>query len=118
MGKILLEGMDFYSFHGVYPEERKIGGHYKIDLTLEFYFGKVLKSDDLADTIDYSSVYRVVEEEMKIPSKLIEHLAARIIDRIMEKFETIQNISIKLSKINPPMKAKLEAVSVLLEKER
>lgn len=118
MGKILLEGLEFYAYHGFYPEERKIGGQYKIDLTLEFTFGKVLKSDNLSDTIDYGEVCRVVDEEMKIPSKLIEHLAARIIDRVMVEFESINNIQIKLSKMNPPVKVQMLAVSVELEKER
>jgi dihydroneopterin aldolase len=118
MGKIVLEGIEFFAFHGNYPEERQIGGRYRVDLTLDCPIEKASKTDILEETIDYSQVYNAIAEEMKIPSKLIEHLAGRILDRIMSDFTDIAKASIKVSKMNPPVKARIEAVSVVLEKQR
>jgi 7,8-dihydroneopterin aldolase/epimerase/oxygenase len=118
MGKIMLEGMEFYAYHGVYAEEQKIGGTYRVDLSIEFNFDKALTSDNISETIDYGSIYAIIEAEMKKTSKLIEHLASRIVNRILNEFIEIKSIEIKLSKLNPPVKARMNAVSVVIKKDR
>lgn len=107
--------MRFYAFHGVFEEEQKIGTKYKVELD---YYGDFLlasKADTLDQTVDYSKVYSIVEAEMKISSKLIEHVAYRIINRIKDEFPLIKKVHIKLSKLKPPIEGELDAVSVELE---
>ena len=60
-------------------------------------------------------MYLLVEQEMKIPSKLIEHVGQRIVDALYENFSSIQFIRLKISKLNPPIKATIEKVSIVIE---
>jgi dihydroneopterin aldolase len=118
MGKILLEEIEFYAYHGVYSEEQKIGGKYLIDIELEVNLDAPSKTDDLEDTIDYSLVYHVLKEEMDVPSRLIEHVAGRILEALFQKFEGLDHVKIKLTKVKPPIEAQVKSVSVVLEERR
>ena len=70
--KIELEKMRFYAYHGVMPQETKVGNDFVVDLILTAPLEQAVKSDELDDTINYAAVYAVVKEQMDIPSKLIE----------------------------------------------
>lgn len=118
MGKIFIDGLEFYAFHGYFDEEQKIGGKYIVNVELGTNFDKAAQNDDLQGTINYADVAQVVEEEIHIKSKLIEHVAGRIINRLFEEFHEVKSIKVKVSKINPPLGLKLNSVSVELEKVR
>lgn len=115
MRKIELHDMMFHSFHGVSEEERKTGGEYIVSVTMEVDFSAAEESDQLDDTLDYEGVYNVVREEMEIPSKLIEHVAGRIIKRLRKEFSKIQTIEIRLTKLNPPVEEMTGSASVILK---
>jgi dihydroneopterin aldolase len=118
MGKIVLEGLEFYAFHGYFPEEQKIGCTYIIDLELHTDFSEAAKNDTIENTINYSEVCFVVKQEMQINSKLIENLANRILLRLLNDFTLLDGAIIKISKINPPVGCKIKSASVVLEKRR
>lgn len=118
MGRILIDGLEFYAFHGYFKEEQKIGGKYIVDVELSTDFSNAVNNDKLDDTINYAEVVGIIGEEMKISSKLIEHVAGRIIKRIMNEFIAIDYIRLKVVKVNPPIPVKLKSVSVVLEKYR
>ena len=111
---ILLENIIFYAYHGVLPQERRVGNEYIVNLKINLDLSKAAESDVLEDTISYADVYEDVKAEMQIPSKLLENAAYRIIKRLKRKYKQIQNIEIKLSKRNPPMGAQLDCASVVL----
>lgn len=115
MGKIILEKMEFYAYHGFYSEENKIGCKYSIDLEIETDLSLAGKSDMLTETINYEVLYKIVSDEMKTPSKLIEHVAERILSKIRENFVSVKSGQIRLSKINPPLGGNIDRVSVVLE---
>ncbi len=112
MGKIMLEGMEFYAFHGFHPEERKIGNKYSVDLELEVDFNKAVDTDDLKETIDYEMIYAEVNKVMGKPSKLLEHVAGEIIQGVRSKFPQTKRITAKVSKFNPPIKGVCHKASV------
>lgn len=118
MGKIFINGLEFYAFHGYFEEEQKIGGKYLVDIELETDFFLASTQDKLEGTINYAEVANEVNEVMKVKSKLIEHVAERIIEKLLNKFANVEFIKVKLSKLNPPMGYKLKSVSVELEKTR
>ena len=118
MGKIILEDLEFYAYHGLFEEEQKIGANYLIDLELSLDFSIAAASDDLVGTVDYGAVYEVVEEEMKKSSKLIEHVAARIVTMLFVSFKKIEHVKIKLTKVKPPIKGDVKRVSVVIERGR
>ncbi len=117
MGKIVLEGIEVYAYQGYYPEEQVIGGKYRIDLELECDLFSAEESDSLSDTINYEELFSIVHEEMKIPSKLLEHIGHRIIDRIAKYAVTAKHVRIKISKMHPPLPRIMDKVSIILEKD-
>lgn len=117
MDQISIENMEFYAFHGHYHEEQIVGSKFLVNLTIEADLDKASVSDALKDTINYQAVYRVVKEEMETKSKLLESIAKRIIDSIYTHFEEIQKVTVKISKINPPIGGgRIEKVSVTLSR--
>ena len=114
METILIEGIKLYAYHGCMQEEAAIGGHYIVDVSIVADLKKASSSDRLNDTIDYVSVFEVVKKEMAIPSKLIEHVAKRILDRLKKKFPETGSIAVKVTKLNPPINGEVEKVSVIL----
>ena len=114
MGKILLEGMEFFAYHGVYLEEREKGQNFSIDLEILADYSKACHSDKLEDAIDYVEIYELVKAEMEIPSSLLENVAQRIIDSIRKNFEQIEAITVKITKLNPPISGKLKGISIEL----
>ena len=113
MGKILLEGLDFFAYHGYFAEEQKIGNRYTVTLQVEVDFNKAAENDELKETIDYSDLYTIVKLEMNTPSKLMEHIARNIIISIYKQYKKELNIEIKISKHNPSIGG-LSAVSSVI----
>ena len=116
MSIISLHGMEFFAYHGCFAEEQVIGTKFVVDLTLEADTSKAETSDDLAKTVNYQMVYKSVKEEMQIKSKLLEHVARRILDRIFRDFPAVSHAELKISKLNPPIGGKVHSVSVRLER--
>lgn len=116
--KILLENIKIYAFHGVLPEEKRIGNYFIINAEVHADLWKASETDDLADTVNYAEINEIIHAEMKIPSQLLEHVAGRIIKKILGKFPKIEFVKIKITKTNPPMKGEMEGVSVELESKR
>ncbi len=112
MGLIHLENMEFYAYHGHFEEEQKIGNKFRVNLTIEADLKKAAGSDKLEDTINYCSIYDIVKGEMKNKSHLLENIAQRIIDAIHLNFNNISSITVKVSKLNPPMGGIMDSVSV------
>ncbi len=115
MGKILLEGLEFFAYHGVYQEERENGQLFSIDLEIIADYSKACYSDKLEDAIDYVRIYELVKAEMEIPSSLLENVAQRIIDSIRKNCDQIESIKVKITKLQPPISGKLKGVSIELE---
>lgn len=103
MGTIELEGIEFFGYHGYYDEEQKIGAKYSIDISVEADFDKAAAKDELGQTVNYEVLYRIIKEEVKKPSKLLENIAKRIIDRVFLEFQAIQKVKVSISKFNPPV---------------
>ncbi len=115
---IRMEGMKFYAFHGVLPQENLVGANYYIDLKLKTDFSRAAETDELEGTVSYADIYASVKEEMDMPSKLLEHVCQRIALRIFKDFPTIEAIDICLFKENPPMGACAKRIGVGVHYER
>jgi dihydroneopterin aldolase len=116
MGLIQIEGMEFYSFHGHFKEEQIVGNKFLVDLTLETDMEKPMLSDNLKDAVNYQRVYEIVKMQMELKSHLLEHIAGRIVDAILAEMEGIKKITVKVSKLNPPIGGKMNSVSVVLSR--
>ena len=91
---IQMKGIQLYAFHGVDPQENQVGAYFYIDLKLKTDFTRAAVTDELEGTVSYADVYERVKEEMKIPSKLLEHVCQRIACRLFADFPGIEEIDI------------------------
>jgi 7,8-dihydroneopterin aldolase/epimerase/oxygenase len=114
MDFLVLNNLQFHAFHGVFEQEQLIGNTYFVDLKIGADFSKACETDLIEDTLDYTSIFHEVKEEMVKPCKLIEHLAENICRRLKKQFSKIQSVEIKLTKQNPPLRGQLESVSIIL----
>ena len=104
--------MKFYAFHGVLPQENVVGAYYYLGLKLKTDFTYAAETDELEGTVSYADIFTAVQEEMAIPSKLLEHVCQRIASRIFKDYSTIETIDICLYKENPPMGACAQRIGV------
>lgn len=118
MGLIAIEGMHFYAHHGFYQEEQVIGGNYRVDVYLTADVAAAASEDNLDKTIDYEQVYQLTKSIMMEKSKLIEHVAQRIMDQVLLQLPAVQQVEVCVSKINPPVKGTVDRVFVKLTKAR
>jgi len=116
MGYIEIEGMEFYAYHGHYEEEQIVGNRFLVDLKIETDCSKAAKSDNIKDAVNYQSAYKIIKAEMQKKSNLIENIADRIIQALYENLDNMKSVTIKLSKMNPPMGGKIKKVSITMTK--
>jgi len=113
--QIELRRMTFYAYHGVAPQETRVGNTFIVDLILTAPLENAVWSDDLSDTINYATVYETVKAEMAIPSRLLEHAAGRILKALKERFPQITEVELVLSKLNPPFGGDIHSASIILK---
>ncbi len=112
MHTITLENIRLYAYHGCLAEETVIGSDYRVDVEVQAPLDKAATSDKLEDTADYVTIHRVVKEEMKAASKLLEHVARRIAERILDEIPVVQKGKVIVAKVNPPIGGDVASVSV------
>ena len=103
--KVIIEGLRIYAYHGVMEQERQIGAYFTIALEATTLFASSMNTDDLTDTVSYADLFQIIQQEMAIPSQLLEHVAGRIAHTILAKHPSIQSLRLKILKENPPMGA-------------
>jgi dihydroneopterin aldolase len=103
MHRIALEGLDFFAYHGVLPEEQRIGNRYKIDIAIETDFSLAAMHDSIEHTIDYGKLYAIIADIMQTPAKLLEHIAHKIVVQALVTFEQAQVVEVSVYKQNPPL---------------
>ncbi|MBC2316809.1 dihydroneopterin aldolase [Listeria booriae] len=113
MDKIYLNELTFYGYHGVLPEENTLGQTFIISLTLGISTEKAGKSDEVTDTVSYAEVYETVKEiAQQKQFKLIEALAETIASTVLHDYPLIKEITVKVTKPNPPIPGHYHSVAV------
>lgn len=100
---VSLEGMEFHAFHGFYDYEREQGNDFVVDVHVTTDFDVAAQTDDLAGTVNYETIYEIVNSEMQVSTKLLERLAQRMIERLFAAFSNVQKIELSIAKKNPPI---------------
>ena len=118
MGKIQVNNIKLYAYHGCLEEESKIGSWYRVDVEIDADLTKSSKTDELSDTVDYVHLNYIVKQEMAVKSKLLEEVAQRILDRFFKEISMIKKAQVSVSKINPPIGGNVQEVVIILSKER
>lgn len=115
MGVITLHDMEFFAHHGCYEEERTTGTYFSVDVSIETNLTKPAKSDDLNDAVNYQYVYDLIKNEMECSSKLLEHVAARILHSLHQHLNNIDVATVTVRKLNPPLGGKVGYASVTMK---
>jgi len=118
VGIIRVEDIRCFAYHGCMEEEGVVGTVFSVDVELKADLSVSAKSDLLTDTIDYVAVSRLVQEEMAIRSKLIEHVTQRILDRLMKDLPSVESSKVIVVKHAAPINGEVKRVSVTLEAKR
>ncbi|MDP6548689.1 MAG: dihydroneopterin aldolase [Dehalococcoidia bacterium] len=101
---IILEGMQFYGFHGANPEERALGQSYVVDLAVELDLRRAGETDQLEDTVSYPRLYRAVKGVMEGDSRnLLESTAHAIASRVLAEFP-VRAVRVLVKKPRPPIR--------------
>jgi len=104
MGQLTLKALRFDANHGYYKHERRDGNSFEVDVIFDADFKSAGSSDNLEKTINYEDVCRGVAEVMKGASKkLIETLATLIGDKLFETYSQVDQLTVKVRKLSPPL---------------
>ncbi len=118
MAIISLEGLEFFAYHGVHDFEKEQGNSFIVDVEVEVDVLEAEQTDELSGTIDYEVLFNLVAAEMKIRSKLLEHVSARICDAILAHWQKINHVKVRIGKMNPPIGAVCKMSGVTVTRSR
>ena len=100
--KVVLTGMEFHAYHGVYTEEARFGARFIVDAELHWDFAGL--SDELERSINYEQVYAAVEQEVTATRvQLIEVLAANIGRRLLREQALLGAVTVRVHKPHAPL---------------
>jgi len=119
MGKIIIEEMEFYAFHGHYQEEQIVGNRFLVDLEMEADLSEPADSDNLNDAVNYQQAYQIIKNEMRrTKSNLLENIGKRILDALYTEMDGIQKATIRIRKLNPPMGGPIKSVGIKMSRKQ
>ncbi|MFP7171948.1 dihydroneopterin aldolase [Terribacillus sp. 7520-G] len=119
MDKIYMNQLRFYGYHGLFPEENKLGQRFMVDAVLELDLSPAGESDDMTQSIHYGQAYEVIKDVVEGRAKnLIEAVAEDIAKQLFEAFPLLEACTVKVTKPDPPIAGHYESVAVEIRRER
>ncbi len=115
---MILEGLEFHAYHGVYPHERSSGNKFEVDIKVDTEFSPSAFHDDLSGTINYEDLYALIRNVMDQPAKLLETVGHSIAEKTLESFPIAIRVEVRISKFNPPIGGVCRKATVLVMRER
>jgi dihydroneopterin aldolase len=117
--QIVLTGIHGFGYHGLFEHERKDGQDFFVDLTLAVDLKPASQSDDIEDTVNYAEITDLVVEEITTnPVNLIENLAARIAERVLNQHQKVMAVTVTVHKPQAPVAAQLKDIAVIVTRVR
>ncbi|MCP8971157.1 dihydroneopterin aldolase [Ectobacillus ponti] len=119
MDKIYVHDMEFYGYHGLFAEETKLGQRFRVDLSVELDLKLAGTTDDLQYSVNYGELYHLCEGIVQgKPYKLVESVAEKIAESILQQYSLIQRCTVKVIKPDPPIPGHYRAVAVEITRAR
>jgi len=115
---ITLDSLRFYAYHGAEPQEAVVGAWYTVSISMKADATAAILNDDLNGTVNYAQVADIVKQQMEIRSSLLEHVAGRIANSILDSFPAVQSVTVTVSKVNPPVGIPCTAAKFTLTVDR
>ncbi|MFC0023963.1 dihydroneopterin aldolase [Neobacillus cucumis] len=119
MDKIYVNKMEFYGYHGVFPEENRLGQRFIVDLAVSVDLSMAGKTDELEFSVNYGELYQVCREVVEgKPYKLVEAVAEKIAVSILSSFPLVNDVTVKVVKPDPPIPGHYKSVAVEITRGR
>jgi len=115
--QVALKEVRFFAYHGYYPEEQLIGSVFFVDLEVCFQNQSAL-GDQLANTVNYETLFSIAAQEMKKTAKLIETVAQRMLERVQSEFTGLKEIRVVIRKMHPPLAGEVGHSQIVLKWSR
>lgn len=113
MDKIYINNLEFIGFHGVFPEEKKLGQKFLVSLELTVDAREAGKTGDLTKSVHYGLVAQDVEKLFLEKSiDLIETCAENIAEMVLKKYELVKEVKVVVKKPWAPLQMHFENVAV------
>jgi dihydroneopterin aldolase len=119
LDKIFVNQMEFYGYHGVFPEETRLGQRFIVDLMVLIDLKKAGESDELEYSVNYGELFQVCKEIVEgKPYKLVEAIAEKIAETVLKKFTLVSEATVKVIKPDPPIPGHYRSVAVEITRRR
>jgi 7,8-dihydroneopterin aldolase/epimerase/oxygenase len=119
LDKIFVNQMEFYGYHGVFPEETRLGQRFVVDLMVLVDLRKAGETDELEHSVNYGELYQVCKEVVEgKPYKLVEAVAEQIAETVLKQFTLVTEVTIKVIKPDPPIPGHYRSVAVEITRGR
>ncbi len=112
---LTVDRLRLFARHGVSDQERRAGNRFEVTVKLRYDAYMACETDDIEETINYADVIEVIKTEMARPSRLLEHVAARIAKTLCDRFRPLEGGSVTVTKLCPPCGVELAGVSFTLD---
>ena len=118
MDKIYINNLEFIGFHGVFPEEKKLGQKFLVSLELIVDTREAGKTGDLTKSVHYGLVAQDVERVFLEKSiDLIETCAENIAEMVLKKYELVKEVKVTVKKPWAPLQLHFENVAVEISRK-
>lgn len=115
---IRVTGIRAKGYHGVFPEEKREGQDFLIDVAIEIDLRSAAENDDLTQTVSYAELTGDVVARITGPSfDLIETLAERIAEDALAR-DRVRSVEVTVHKPQAPVGHQINDVSVTITRER
>jgi dihydroneopterin aldolase len=119
MDRVSLRALECYGYHGVFPEENRLGQRFIIDLDLDLCLKTAGEHDDLYATVNYAEIADRVKHIVEGPSyKLIETVAEKIAQMLLQTYPLLQEVHVHVTKPHPPVAFSFKGVVVSIHRKR
>lgn len=109
--KITVSGIQYYAYHGVKPEERKLGGKYEVNLEVYYDAKLAILKDSIEYALNYEEIIFVISEVMNSEFMLLETIANEILNSVIEKFPSVMKATVQIKKYSVPIRRIIDYVS-------
>lgn len=111
--------MSFYGYHGVYKEENTLGQRFNVDLKMKVDLKEASQEDNVDKSVDYGDAYQVVKDVVEGRTyNLVETIAERIAQRILEEYSIVMEVTVKVIKPDPPIPGHYDSVAIEITRSR
>lgn len=118
MDTMTLTRMEFYGYHGVFEEERKLGQRFYVDLVMKLDMKAASRTDNIDEAVNYAEVFYTVKEVVEQRSfQLIETLAENIASEVLGTYTKIYELTVRVTKPHPPFDIHFQGVTVEITRQ-